>query len=65
VNPRLRVFHFLLSSVVITKSPCAGGAEDNHAIFFAGTLLLLGLYAHLQAQKKIINSFFSLTYKGH
>jgi hypothetical protein len=28
---RLRVFHLLLSSVVITQSLCAGGAEDNNA----------------------------------
>jgi hypothetical protein len=27
----LRVFHLLLSSVVITQLPCAGGAQDNNA----------------------------------
>jgi hypothetical protein len=32
---RLRVFHLLLSSVVITQSPCAGGAEDNHAKIYS------------------------------
>jgi hypothetical protein len=40
---RLRVSHLLLSSVVITQSLCAGGAEeDNHAKIYSRLIIACG-----------------------
>jgi hypothetical protein len=39
---RLRVFHLLLSSVVITQSLCAGGAEDKHAKNYSRLIIACG-----------------------
>ena len=39
---RLRVFHLLLSSVVIIQSPCAGGAQDIHAKIYSWLIIACG-----------------------
>ena len=39
---RLRVFHLLLSSVVIIQSLCAGGAQDIHAKIYSWLIIACG-----------------------
>ncbi len=39
---RLRVFHLLMSSVVITQSLCAGGVQDNYAKIYSWIIIACG-----------------------
>src|SRR5664280_2010988 len=64
VIARLRVFHLLLSSVVITQSPCAGGAEDKHAKIYSQLISACGYQCPVTSSGKSHQQFAGITQYG-